>query len=632
MTDKQKKALSLIKRLNLQEVLETKFGMFFNERGYAICPFHPENNPSFHVRQGNNGNWRWKCFGCPERMSGDYIDFRRHSDNVNFHDALRLICTEELIDLDAGYSATKQADSAVTFTYTDAKGNPLYRLKKSPPKQFYFERYAQGQWLPGLNGVNRTLYNLPALLDAKEVFLLEGEKDCETLRKLGFVATTMGSKNSWNKDFAFFFKNKDVRVCLDLGNEAEAEQIARDLEVVATSVRILRLPGLDQKEQDITDWFEKMAIHANEEKATRLKNVVSETPSRAKSPDFSPAPLAESILEFRDRPIKPRDIFMKYWLEREGLTMLASEHKTGKSILAMNVAISLALGQDFLNFKIPSARKVLLVQQEISEPAMKDRVEKMLTPGLKGELANLIFLNRQEQTLKISKPQDREILNKIVQDRKIDLLIFDPLAILHEKKESDNSDMSVILDYFAELMKKYSIGILVIHHFKKPSAKEKQDSYAMRGASVLGDRPDSIIISTRLPEKYNRTPFPQPFRNYAQLTFKLRNDEEPEDIVIERDGETLWYSRYDLPGYLGKKIPPTMVADIVKMNGGSCLQADVLRNLEGIASHRIAFEAISEARKLGLVKAQQLPGKGSPLVLMLPKRSEDQGAMCRGVA
>ena len=351
-----------------------------------------------------------------------------------------------------------------------------------------------------------------------------------------------------------------------------------------------------------------------------------------KPSDLSPAPLSESILEFRDRSIKPRDIFMKYWLEREGLTMLASEHKTGKSILALNVAISLALGQDFLDFKIPSARKVLLVQQEISDPAMKDRVEKMLTSGLKGELANLIFLNRREQPLKISKPQDREILNKIVQDRKIDLVIFDPFAILHEKNEQANSEMSVILDYFAELMKKYSIGILVIHHFKKPSAKEKQDSYAMRGASVLGDRPDSIIVSTRLPEKYNRAPFPQPFRNYAQLTFKLRNDEEPEDIVIERNSETLWYSRYDLPGYFNKKIPPTMVADIVKMNGGSCPQADVLRNLEGIASHRIAFEAISEARKLGLVIAQQLPGKGSPLVLMLPKIAEDQGAMCRGVA
>jgi hypothetical protein len=630
MTELQKKTLSSIKRLNLRGVLGTKFRMSFDRNGLAVCPFHDENKPSFHVTQSEDGNWRWKCFGCGK--SGDYIDFRRQWDNVNFHDALRLICSEEHIDLDVGDPATKPVDSAVTFTYTDAGGNPLYRLKKYPPKKFYFERYAQGQWLPGLNGVSRTLYNLPALLNAKEVFLLEGEKDCETLKSLGFVATTMGSKNSWKHEFASHLKGKDVCVCLDVGNESDAERIAKDIESVASSVRILRLTGLDQKEQDITDWFKLMNGKSDGEKSEVLRHVVRTTAVLHKLSSPPSFPLVESILDFRARDVKDRDIFMEYWLEREGLTILASEHKTGKSILAMNVAISLALGQDFLDFKIPSARKVLLVQQEISEPAMKDRVEKMLTPGLKGELANLIFFNRQEQTLKISKPQDREILNKIVQDRKIDLVIFDPLAILHEKKESDNSDMSVILDYFAELMKKYSIGILVIHHFKKPSQKEKQDSYAMRGASVLGDRPDSIIVSTRLPEKYNRTPFPQPFRNYAQLTFKLRNDEEPEDIVIERNSETLWYSRYDLPGYLGKKIPPTMVADIIKMNGGSCLQADVLRNLEGIASHRIAFEAISEARKLGLVKAQQLPGKGSPLVLMLPEISEDQGAMCKEVA
>jgi hypothetical protein len=632
MTNQQKRALSSIKRLNLLGILGTKYGRTFDKHGFTLCPFHEEKKPSLHVREGHDGNWRWKCFGCPRPMSGDYIDFRRHWDHVGFYEALRLICSEEHIDIDAGHPATKQADSAVTFTYTDAKGKPLYRLKKSPPKQFYLERYAQGQWLPGLNGVNRTLYNLPALLDAKEVFLLEGEKDCETLRKLGFVATTMGSKNSWRKDFASFFKDKDVRICLDVGNETEAEQIARDIEAVATSVRILRLPGLDQKEQDITDWFEKLAGQSDEEKATRLKDVISETPALATSPNPSPVPLAESILDFRARAVKKRDIFMKYWLEREGLTFLAGEHKTGKSVLAMNVAISLARGRDFLGFEIPSPRRVLLVQQEISDPAMKDRIDKMITAIPQEGLANLLTPRRPDQAWKLTRPHHREILGNIVHDHGIDLAIFDPLLTFHDKKENDNGDMSGILEFFAQLIKKHGIGVLVVHHFGKPSQVERQGSYKMRGASVLGDRPDAIIISTRLPEKYRQTPFPQPFENYAQLNFTLRNDEEPERIVIERDSETLWYSRYELPGYLNKKIPPTMVVEMVKMNGGLAPQAEVQRTLERIASHRIAFEAISEAKKLGLVKAQQLPGKGSPFVLMLPEIYETQGALCKGVA
>ena len=633
MTDQQKRALSSIKRLNLLGILGTKYGRTFDKHGFTLCPFHEEKKPSLHVREGHDGNWRWKCFGCPRPMSGDYIDFRRHWDHVGFYEAVRLICSEEHIDIDAGHPATKQADSAVTFTYTDAKGNSLYRVKKYPSKQFYFERYSQDRWLPGLDGVNRTMYKLPALLDAKEVFLLEGEKDCETVLKLGFVATTMGSKNSWSKDFASFFKDKDVRICLDVGAEAEAEQIARDIEAVATRVRILSLPGLDKENQDITDWFEKMAGLSDEEKAARLKNVVSETPALATSQNPSRALQVESILEFRARAVKKRDIFMKFWLEREGLTFLAGEHKTGKSILAINVAISLALGQDFLGFEIPSPRKVLLVQQEISEPAMKDRIDKMLGAAQPELLqSHFIVPKRREQLWKLTRQPDREDLDRIIHRHAIDLLIADPLSTLHDKKENDNGDMSGILEFFAQLIKKHGIGILVVHHFGKPSQVERQGSYRMRGASVLGDRPDAIIISTRLPEKYRQTPFPQPFENYAQLNFTLRSDEEPEGIVIERDSETLWYSRYELPGYLGKKISPTMVTEILKMHGGSCLQAEVQRVLERIASHRIVFEAISEARRLGLVKAQQLPGKGNPHMLVLPEISGDQGAVCERVA
>jgi|GEM_PF-1101770 len=630
MTELQKKAILAIKRLNLRGVLGTRFGLSFDKHGFAVCPFHTENKPSFHVRQSENENWRWRCFGCGE--SGDYIDFRRQWDNVNFHEALRLICSEEHIDLDAGYPVANQADSAVAFTYTDTKGIPLYRVKKIAPKRFYFERFAEGRWLPGLAGVSRTLYNLPALLDAKEVFLLEGEKDCETVRQLGFVATTMGSKNSWKKEFAIFFKDKDVNVCLDVGNEADAERIAKDIEAVASNVRILKLPGLEQREQDITDWLEKMTGQPHEEKANSLRKVVSETPARSKPADPSPAPLAESIADFQARAVKERDIFMRYWLEREGLTILAGEQKTGKSLLALNLAISVALGREFLGFEVPLERRVLLIEQEISTASMKDRIGKMLLSTQPEQLKDrLFFPTARDSWWKLTRPADRTDLALMIRQRDIDLVIFDPLSTFHDKKENDNADMGLICEYLAGLMRTCHVAVFVVHHFGKPSQEERYGSYKMRGASILGDRPDAIITSTRLPEKYQRTPFPQPFENYAQLKFTLRNDEAPDPIVVERNSENLWYRRYDLPGFLGKKILPSMVAEIVRHNGGSCLQTEVMRALEEIASRRIAFEAIAEARRAGLVKAQPLPGKGSPLLLVLPENFEGS-SVCEGVA
>ena len=53
--------------LEISQVLEY-YGVQINSRGFALCPFHQENTPSFKVYDDN-----FYCFGCGE--SGTVIDF-----------------------------------------------------------------------------------------------------------------------------------------------------------------------------------------------------------------------------------------------------------------------------------------------------------------------------------------------------------------------------------------------------------------------------------------------------------------------------------------------------------------------------------------------------------------------------
>lgn len=88
------------------------------------------------------------------------------------------------------------------YEYTDEKGKPLYRqvrYYKNGEKSFYGEKFENGKWLKGLEGVERVLYKLPQVIEAdkkaEKIYFVEGEKDVETLIKKGKIATTIARRS-----------------------------------------------------------------------------------------------------------------------------------------------------------------------------------------------------------------------------------------------------------------------------------------------------------------------------------------------------------------------------------------------------------------------------------------------------
>lgn len=73
-------AKEITQRLKLRDVMEF-YGIQFNGRGFAKCPFHSEKTASLSIKNGH-----YKCFGCG--AYGGVIDFVMEYFGLQFRQAL----------------------------------------------------------------------------------------------------------------------------------------------------------------------------------------------------------------------------------------------------------------------------------------------------------------------------------------------------------------------------------------------------------------------------------------------------------------------------------------------------------------------------------------------------------------
>ena len=175
------------------------------------------------------------------------------------------------------------------YPYTDEDGELLYEVVRYAPKDFR-QRCPDGSggWLWKLDGVRRVVYGLPALLEATDVFIVEGEADADVLIGLGFVATcNAGGAEKWRKEYAEAFTDRQHVVIVpdndDVGRK-HAQQVAESLAGVVASVKVLDLPVSEKG--DVSDFI---AAQPDEETAKERLAVMAEEAEEWQPQDLQPA-------------------------------------------------------------------------------------------------------------------------------------------------------------------------------------------------------------------------------------------------------------------------------------------------------------------------------------------------------
>lgn len=218
----------------------------------ARCPAHDDQDPSLSITE-RDGRLLVHCHaGCRQ---ADVIDALKAGGLWPAGDGPMLPPT---------YRRWQEKDEPLgpvtaEYIYTDENGTPLLRVTRHEPKTFrQWRPDGKGGWLPGVKGVRLVPYRLREVIESPIVFIVEGEKDVESLRERGFVATSNpGGAGKWRPEFAAYFRGRTVIVIPDCDRpgRAHAGQVIRSLKPVAA--QIIHVDLSDDGVKDITEWFER---------------------------------------------------------------------------------------------------------------------------------------------------------------------------------------------------------------------------------------------------------------------------------------------------------------------------------------------------------------------------------------
>jgi DNA primase len=162
------------------------------------------------------------------------------------------------------------------YNYIDEDFKLLFQVIRYHPKSFTQRTFdaLSREWVYSLKGVRRVLYNLPRVIGADVIFLVEGEKDADNLQaflqkgssinKIA-VTTCPGGSGAWKEEYNKFFKDKIVYIVpdSDKAGHSLAVNVSKGILPYAYFVKIVELfysgDGYIKKEfeNDITDWIDK---------------------------------------------------------------------------------------------------------------------------------------------------------------------------------------------------------------------------------------------------------------------------------------------------------------------------------------------------------------------------------------
>jgi len=616
--------LEKIKReVNLVEYSKAHYGYKCDSKGRGSCLLHPpDNHHSFSIWKGEDDIWRFKCFHAD--VSGTIVDLVSIMEGISEKEA----CQKLLKKFDSERFLANKLEIEREHIYKGLNGNPVHKKIKFKPNSFgktwVFKHFGKdGKWHQGKGNNELIPYNLDKFKDYKIAIVCEGEKDADNVNALGLdlIATSAPvGKGAWPDSITKYFKSfKKISFIYDVGAVEDAKKHANKLKNTfpALNIFITEIP-LEEEGADVTDWLD---LQVNK-KLNFSTELLSPKYSRKLETIRDDEDVAETVEELVIKEIPPIERLINPLVERRGYTLIGAIKGVGKSLFVTQLALHYASGKSpFLveDFTIEKPGNVLLIQQEVSLPGIKDRLQKMRMEAV----FNLQGRFRQKTTTghpwALTKKEDFEKLVRLIEKYKPDILILDPLYTFAPNGLNTDKDTAPIIKAISDLKTNYNLGIIVVHHFSNKGRDEDMIATVGKfmGASMIANNADITIAMEFLHPRFKEQNLPLPYNHYCTVEVGTRHGEWPQKFCIERKKGCLLFHKSSIWQEIGRIIMPGQIEDLLAANDGEMLQKDVIEALSREATRTTIRRAIDEAINNGTITKHDLPGKGKPKILRL---------------
>lgn len=188
--------------------------------------------------------------------------------------------------------------------------------------------------------------------------------------------------------------------------------------------------------------------------------------------------------------------------------LLVAPGATGKSQLALDLAVSIALGRPVAEGLFPACPpgKVVFLAGAECDRILAERMRSLLRLDEQGDAnlyANLFLFPMAGESCTLFANGQPTALHDELRELSAGarLIIVDPLRRLHGGDENNSADMTRFVVVMEQLAKATGAAVVGLHHANRASAADTASQHAARGSSALVDGARWQLNLSRMDEK-----------------------------------------------------------------------------------------------------------------------------------
>jgi len=205
--------------------------------------------------------------------------------------------------------------------------------------------------------------------------------------------------------------------------------------------------------------------------------------------------------------VLPPPVYVLPSLRPRTVGLIVAQEGTGKSFLALEIALAKATGHDMTGIGVTGPGSVVYFSKEDPPEIIEERLQS-IGPLISSDEAfgradnlEIVSLYGIPATLVSEKTiVNEKLIRQIIKaGYGKDLLIFDTLRKLHDLEENSSGEMKVLLEIFDRIALETGAAVLLIHHTNKSANLNGQqgDQSSARGSNaIVGNTRWSLHLET----------------------------------------------------------------------------------------------------------------------------------------